>query len=471
MPDEMTELLSVRRGTVTAPAGCGKTHLIADALVRHSGSKPVLVLTHTNAGVVALRERLDRAGVAKAAYRLSTLDGWAIRLIKTFPGRAGHDPVVLELQNRGRDYPAIRKAAGKLLGERHIGDVLAASYDRLFVDEYQDCNLQQHAMVVGAAEALDTCVLGDPMQAIFNFAGRLADWETDVQAQFPAVTELATPWRWKNAGTDRFGLWLLEARRKLLDGEKIDLRDSPDEVSFVHLDGTDNVKRQLRAASVKSPIDGGGVLVIGNSKNTKSQRDFAARIPGAIVVENVDLSDFVDFARDFDVEAEDAFAELASFAGTIMTNVGASDLIERVGALRRGTARKEPSDVERQALTFCESPSHQSAVDLLVAISAESGTRTHRPAVMRACTKAFRQSDGSEGNTFYDAAVQIREQNRLLGRTLPQRAVGSTLLLKGLEADVAVILNADDHGLQELYVAMTRGARRMIVCARSPLIG
>ncbi len=57
------DLLEISRGTVVAPAGCGKTHLIADALSRHTGTKPILVLTHTNAGVAALRGRLERAGV------------------------------------------------------------------------------------------------------------------------------------------------------------------------------------------------------------------------------------------------------------------------------------------------------------------------------------------------------------------------------------------------------------------------
>src|SRR5690606_30321935 len=82
------DLRAIERGTVTAPAGCGKTQLIAHALARHRGNKPILVLTPTNAGVAALRVRLDRAGVPASAYRLSTIDGWAIRLISTFPGRS-----------------------------------------------------------------------------------------------------------------------------------------------------------------------------------------------------------------------------------------------------------------------------------------------------------------------------------------------------------------------------------------------
>jgi DNA helicase-2/ATP-dependent DNA helicase PcrA len=41
-------LLAIDRGLVIAPAGCGKTQLIANALGEHDYSKPILVLTHTN---------------------------------------------------------------------------------------------------------------------------------------------------------------------------------------------------------------------------------------------------------------------------------------------------------------------------------------------------------------------------------------------------------------------------------------
>lgn len=54
-------LLDIERGLVIAPAGCGKTQLIANALRDHDFDKPILVLTHTNSGVAALRGRLDKA--------------------------------------------------------------------------------------------------------------------------------------------------------------------------------------------------------------------------------------------------------------------------------------------------------------------------------------------------------------------------------------------------------------------------
>jgi hypothetical protein len=121
------DLLSMRRGTVTAPAGCGKTHLIAASLTRRGdGQKPILILTHTNAGVAALRGRLDRAGVRPTAYRLLTIDSWGMRLVSMFPQRAGHDPSLLDLTNPGTDYPNIRVAAARLLKAGHIAAAAGA---------------------------------------------------------------------------------------------------------------------------------------------------------------------------------------------------------------------------------------------------------------------------------------------------------------------------------------------------------
>jgi len=82
------DILSIERGIVIAPAGCGKTHSIVEVLATHGDSLPILVLTHTNAGVAALRSRLNARGVAHQRYRLATIDGWAMRIVGMFPKRA-----------------------------------------------------------------------------------------------------------------------------------------------------------------------------------------------------------------------------------------------------------------------------------------------------------------------------------------------------------------------------------------------
>jgi hypothetical protein len=135
-----------------------------------------------------------------------------------------------------------------------------------------------------------------------------------------------------------------------------------------------------------------------------------------------------------------------------------------------GAARKDPSDVERAAVAFQSDRTHEKVLDLLVELNKDFGVRVYRPPVLRACLRALELCCGPEKSTFLDAAIRMREQNRVLGRSLPRRAVGSTLLLKGLEAEVVVILNADSLNARNLYVAMTRGSKRTIICGRNPVL-
>ena len=467
--DPGIDLFAIERGTVTAPAGCGKTHLIANALARHGKAKPVLVLTHTNAGVAALRGRLDRVGVKASAYRLSTIDGWAMRLLTLFPRRSGHDPEILTVSNARAHYPAIRAAAHRLLAARHIHDVLAATYDRLIVDEYQDCSVPQHDIVVHASAALPTCVLGDPLQAIFNFAGPTADWDHQVNVAFPNVGELGTPWRWINAGEEDFGRWLLGARQVLLRRGAIDLAAAPANVRWVHLDGANDHRLRIEAGSCRIPPEG-RVLIMADSTNPTAQRDFASQIPGAVVVENVDMRDLVTFGEGLDLGSPRVAEHVIHFAGSVMINVGSDGMVQRLETLRAGRARNPANEAEQVALQFAENPTYAGAAGLLGAINAQGGVRAHRPAILRGAYELLKACRGTEGMTPAAAAMAVRERSRLIGRPLARRTVGSTLLLKGLEADVAVILNPSIMDHAHLYVAMTRGARQLVVCSQRQII-
>lgn len=475
MPEDILDLLSVTRGAITAPAGCGKTHLIAEALKRHDQTEvaahPILVLTHTNAGVAALRQRLNSLGVSSSCYRLSTIDGWAVRLAGMFPKHSGVRPQTLLLAHTEVDYPAVRRAALLLLQGGHIHDLIKATYSFLIVDEYQDCSIPQHAIICSVAAALPTCILGDPMQAIFGWQGNpLPDWGSDVCAAFPVQAELRVPYRWRNAQTDEFGEWLLEVRRKLLQGDPVNLEEAPPEVSFVLLEGGNDRERQLSAAR-NHAFASGTVIIIGNSKSPASQRELASQIPGAVTVEAVDLKDLVRFAREFDINAPDALGRLTQFAASVMTNVGPADLLRRIRVLERGAERRAASDVEQAALRFKAEPNSGNAVDFLVSIGKEGGVRTYRPTVLRCCISALNACGPGEGEAFYHAVISAKEQYRALGRGLPRVSVGSTLLVKGLEADTSVAVDITDMCVKNLYVAMTRGSKRLVICARSPIIG
>lgn len=466
MPDVEVDLLDIGTGSVSAPAGCGKTHLILEAIQRHSGPKPILVLTHTNAGVGALRGRLERAHIAQVKYRVHTIDGWMMRFITMFPGGAGHDPDVLALKTPWNDYPAIREAAERLLSEQHVDEVIAATYSRLIVDEYQDCSVVQHSLVRHLARVLPTIVLGDPMQAIFGFAGNeLVDWDEHVEVSFPASGHLPTPHRWIRAGHEGFGRWLLDMRTELLEGRGIDLSKLHANAQWVVLDGEDDFKKRLGAGMTRSPVDGGKVLVIAPSKDKggRARRRYAARLPGAVVAEAVDMSDLVSFGDSFELIGPEALAQLVHLAELVMTNISATDFVQRVSSIKRGTNRTPPNEAETSAIRFVDAPSYEKAATVLESIAALGGVTVPRPAILDGCFALLRSCQS--GTTPSDAGIAVRERSRLFGRPLSARTVGSTLLLKGLEAEVSVILDVDDMDSRHLYVAMTRGSNRLVICS------
>jgi len=463
------DLFALARGTVTAPAGCGKTQLIADSLAEFVSDKPVLILTHTIAGKAALQARLERAHVASQRYRLSTIDSWAIRSVSKFPGRAGCNLAILQLDDPQRDYPAVREACWRLLAGRHIEDVLEATYSRLIVDEYQDCTLPQHHIVDWLAQVLPTSVLGDPLQAVFDFREETVNWESHVHSRFPALGTLGTPWRWRNVQCERFGQWLLECRKQLLAGDGIDLRGAPPEVTWVPITTANAAIQRGQAARIDPPVRGDSVLIIGDSRNPAGQRLVASQTPGATAVDAVDLRDLVAFARTFDPASATSLRSLAAFCGELMTNLAVPTLMQRVDILARGAERRPAEAHEAAALQFAAAPSIQTALATVQAFSRAPDVRVYRPEALRVFVAALqRASTGTV--TLSEAVCAAREHNRHRGRQVSRRAVGSTLLLKGLEADVAVILDPAPMNRKHLYVALTRGAKRLVVCSERPIL-
>ncbi|WP_223479746.1 UvrD-helicase domain-containing protein [Oricola indica] len=466
--DELT-VLNASKGSVSAPAGCGKTHLIAACIRASTDGKPILILTHTNAGVAALRGRLDAAGVPRTRYRITTIDGWAMRLVSTFPHRSGQHPDILKLKNPGTDYPALRDGALAIINGQHLLGVIEATYSRLIVDEYQDCIEQQHGMIAQLSELLPTCVMGDDMQAIFGWGTNvLVDWKNGVEASFPSIGQLSTPWRWDNAGAPKLGEWLLWARSALQTGAPIDLRSAPDEVTWMQISGPDDIQTLTRAAYATSPVSDGGALIICDSRRPNRHRDIASRVKGAVVVENADLSDFIRFAERFDFDAPSATDDLIDFAASTLTGVGAAQLKQRLVSLLAGRAQKAPTEVEKAAIAFSRNPIPIAAVELLVEVNKQAGVSPLRPAILRAAIQALNGCVSKAD--FYEMAVRAREQSRILGRSVPRRAVGSTLLLKGLEADVSVVLDTEVLDARNLYVALTRGSRRLVICSTGPIL-
>lgn len=467
------DILQTRRGHVEAPAGCGKTELIAGCIAG-TVSKPTLVLTHTTAGVAALRQRLHRANVPSANYRLNTVAGWAIAMVSMFPQRASyfHNSLLPP------DYTAIQAAVGRLCQSGDIDREISATYGRLLVDEYQDCSVSQHAIVSGIANAIPTVVFGDPMQAIFGFGSDpLAGWYAQAAATFPRIGLLTTPWRWNNAGASDLGNWLVAARTHLASGNSIDLRTCPNRIFWhpIRADPGALIAEQVRVQyDITRQFPNESLLIIGDSIQAQSRHDYASRAHGVSVVEPVDFRDVVGIAEQMTGQMGSALLQSCTqFLATVMVNVYGDQLQARVQTILNNRNRTPPTPQELAAITLTNGGGYREAVAFLQSMAADRERRIYRHSafnILIECLSAAISSAKTPGETI----TILREQRRQSGRVIPMKAVGSTLLLKGLEANHVVILDADharnSMTKEHLYVALSRGARTVHVFSRRPTL-
>lgn len=456
-------LEGVERGRIEAAAGCGKTEAIVQLASTWTGRR-TLILTHTLAGVAALRRRLQAANVVTSRYSLASIDAWCVRRVSDFPARAGQMP---DAGAARVFYPAVREACLRLLRGRALDAALRDTYGRVLVDEYQDCSRTQHAIVCELSRLVPTLVFGDPLQAVFGFQG-LADWETEVALQFPLVETLDHPWRWERVGAGALGAWLIDARERLSNGAGIDLEQLPQGCEWRVLTG--DVRQDspvIRTATSYWQREAGSVLVLANPRNPARHADMARNGDGIQVVENLDLAQVFERVSRLELAVDgERLRPLLDLADSVMTGMGVTQLFDRCDVLARGRARTPPNVDETAALAFRNNPSWTQAREALSTWSTQPGRRVFRRDVLRMLLDSLRSAASGHHATLGAAAAAARERRRHSGRATSPRSIGSTLLLKGLEADYTVLVDVENLSPADLYVAMTRGTRGMLVLSQ-----
>jgi len=104
------EFVSKSKSMIVAPAGYGKTHAIALCLSHAKGKQ--LILTHTNAGVASLKEKIMQQGINNKHYRVETITSFAQKYVNSFYCGAdipeqeenAYFPFILEQANFRRNF-------------------------------------------------------------------------------------------------------------------------------------------------------------------------------------------------------------------------------------------------------------------------------------------------------------------------------------------------------------------------------
>lgn len=456
------DILTIGRGSIVAPAGCGKTESIVQAVSRNDG-KPALVLTHTNAGVCALRSRMARAKVATTKARITTLDGWCLQVVSSYPELSGLRPDLSAIQ-----YPALREAAIRAVSSGGLDAILRASYSRVIVDEYQDCTSGQHRLVVSLADRLACCVLGDPLQRIFDFAGPLPDWD-EVLTTFPLVATLNDPWRWIRHGEEDFGRWILSIRDGLERRQGVDLTTAPSNLTWKQ--AVDQAQQDVAEADAMVVLKGmaaASSLIVGSSTDPASRVAFAKANKGVQVVERADMPEVRDAADQIGSKQDlDRLNAVLKFARSVLSGID-KDFVGQLNQLSAGTAAPR-SDADRAFLAARRSATFGNLARMLELWSTALGRNLFRPDLLSVMIDGMRRT--SEDGDLKTSVLDVREAKRSTGRDIPALGIGSTLLLKGLEAECVLILDASSMNACNAYVALSRASKSVIVISDKSVIG
>nr|WP_315232148.1 UvrD-helicase domain-containing protein [uncultured Albidiferax sp.] len=445
------DLYALGNAAIVAPAGHGKTEIIAN--VAALGLR-ALILTHTHAGVHAIRARLKRLGIPKARIAVDTIAGWSMRYAHAFPGVAQPPPGMPQ----GAEWDQLYRGAALALGVKAVREVIAASYDRILIDEYQDCGGLQHELARSLSTIVPTLIFGDPMQGIFEFAGATLDWVSEIHPIFPFAGTLETPHRWAGKNPE-LGQWIAETRIKLMRGEPIDLADP--RITFRESDDAFDMGTLFEGLEGKE-----GSFAAIHCHKAICYRLARAAGGGYQAIEEIAAKRLGEFAAAWD-RAVDASGRLRVIKALI------DDCFHKKQAVEGEPA--DPLDVaiaevlNAVARRLGDSNGAEAAVELFAASRKRPRWKLFRSELWRDAERALAEVAAGRAEDMAAATASIRQRVSNSGRKLPKRTVSTPLLLKGLEFDHVVIPDATHFANEReaqaklFYVAISRATRSLTI--------
>ncbi|SFR35147.1 DNA helicase-2 / ATP-dependent DNA helicase PcrA [Yoonia tamlensis] len=467
--EEVTAIIrATKSGSVIAAAGCGKTEQIARTVQAISDdpevSKRCLILTHTFAGVDVLQKRLRRLNVPAASFRLDTIASWSLRFANGYPKTSGIKNINPQ---SNKDWSAVYPAAEKLVGSHAIDDVILATYDCVFVDEYQDCSESQHALIVELNRLVPVCVFGDPLQSIFKFDG-VVDWYEVVERDFPNIAKLTKPWRWRNDNANaELGDRLVELRAQLEAGEAMDFRVDGNGIQRHWLpDWPVPKSKKVSEVCLDTMALEGTLVVVAQSASEGSRAKIAENLAKQkfAVVEPVSCKALRKHAKSIE-EADDEYRLTAVLDFVKQCVVGLrADFAKSVVSHQKGgkSGRPKFGDLIDIGDHVAKPGGLLHVLELVEGILNRDDIFPYRRELLRMMLAALRTSRAT-GALLSETAGDIEAKSRHLGRHVARRSVGSTLLLKGLEFEHVIIVEYDGMTKEDWYVALTRATRSVTV--------
>lgn len=459
---DIKQFLEENRACLIAPAGYGKTHTIVECL--KALQKRQLVLTHTHAGVASLKLKLVDAKIPSSLYELSTISAFAQRLAVSYT-RSEH---AARRAARNPEYFNWVISRAKELAEcKFIADLVASSYGGVIVDEYQDCTIKQHDLIVEIARQLPLRALGDPLQGIFGFRDNpIVDFDTHLSGF--SKYELSTPHRWIETNPI-LGNEIADLRRQLQSGPNIDFSRFT-EIKYKHLSFADYQRCFIGLCHLLCK-EGTTVVIVSDSMGRDARTNVARFFNGSCsIVEAIDDREFYEMAQLMDgLNKETAKRYFYSIASRVFFKAGVDEWISDKGVkTKKDIVKRRLSEPLSEAMALLgDAPTSENFCRCLQLLSKLPNVTVLNHEKYFSLLSASHIAN-VECTTVLDSMVKERDMVRGVGRKIRQFAVGTTLLTKGLEFDNVIVVNKGNKfnlntlsGKRNFYVAISRACRKL----------
>lgn len=464
--------IAQHKSMLIAPAGYGKTHAISECL-QHTPDKQ-LILTHTNAGVASIKEKLKKNNIPSSRYNVETITSFAQKYVLAF--YQGTD--LPEQSDSSRYYPFIISKAILLFERVPIQNILLATYKGIFVDEYQDCTLSQHQLVIAISKNLPTRILGDPLQGIFGFNGESLVNMNDSTSMLEFLTsryELTEPQRWLNGNNEQLGTDLQKLREQLILNNSIDLGHYT-AIDICVIDEKDlyNLQKEYNKKIYGLLKEKNILLLHPDSFSMNRRLDFVKRFSNKFkLIEAIDDNGFYKLSKVLDtIVPENRIGKIKEVCYGLFNKTGVDNWFGN-NKLKNKSNQADKLLIEPITVLFDKlslSISLTTISNILQAIKGLPDLKCYRLEIFNSLIEAL--NIASEMNITIEQAMVIKRNNvRRSGRKIYGRCIGTTLLTKGLEFDTVAILNAHDFKCpKHFYVACTRASKRLIIFTNKKIL-
>lgn len=488
---------SGQRNLLIAAAGHGKTYTISELARINGKALPYLILTHTHAGVASLREKMIKRDIDNHQYVLTTIHAFCQSLIMAYI--SNYETIPIREENPTAFYKYLCVKAKDLVSIDVVKSTIKRSYLGVIIDEYQDCNMDQHKFALELSKIIPLRALGDPLQCIFDFKDTCVDFDADFQG-FNRFEFLNTPWRWINSGNTLLGEKILKCRDRLLNGVDNNFRlvDDPqanfrvitnfDVNSLSYLQDVGRFIRGIKSDSllviIPTYIKYKGKSGISTSFcKINNRADIRSRMGlsyGFSLLESIDDKDFYSISQQLDRFFNKSFKTFESFNLAICTvlatmTLGVSIMKDYINKDNGKFIRKDDKDKriissELQNLFNQAYTKHNSNRRNLAKIAKyfhyDLNTSVKRPELFYDLISAIESSN--QEKTILECMIEKRNLLRRQGRKVKGKAIGTTLLTKGLEFDTVVVFQADMiTDRSNFYVAISRASKELYLISSS----